>query len=59
MEIVRAINTEDLVYLVDLGVLESNCTLDLNFALNKAGLTPLMLACAKNKYFHLSFYNFI
>eukprot|EP00347_Sterkiella_histriomuscorum_P012928 403366687 len=46
-EIVKAINSQDLIYLIDLGVLENNCQIDLNFTLNDEGLTPLMLSIAK------------
>ena len=43
-EVLRAINTNDFQYLLDLGAIDND--IDMNFAVTSDGITPLMLACS-------------
>ena len=43
-EVLRAINTNDFQYLLDLGAIDNE--IDMNFAVASDGITPLMLACS-------------
>ena len=43
-EVLRAINTNDYQYLLDLGAIDND--IDMNFAVTHDGITPLMLACS-------------
>ena len=43
-EVLRAINTNDFQYLLDLGAIDNE--IDMNFAVTSDGITPLMLACS-------------
>ena len=43
-EVLRAINTNDYQYLLDLGAIDND--IDMNFPVTHDGITPLMLACS-------------